>query len=89
MVMAEIKLQQNDPQNSALAALYLEKSLALGRKTAEVYSFLGLAYLRLEQLEKGKEMLEKALKINPERGDAKDFLRQLNERLEKEGITLK
>lgn len=89
MVMAQIELRKNGPQSSALAVMYLEKSLALGRKTAEVYSFLGLAYLRLEQLEKGKEMLKQALKINPERGDAKDFLRQLNERLEKEGITLK
>lgn len=88
MVMAEIEIRKNNPQSSALAAMYLEKSLALGRKTAEVYSFLGLAYLRMEQLEKGKEMLEKALEINPERADAKSFLSQLDEHLKQKNITL-
>ncbi len=84
MVMAQIEARNNTPASSALSMMYLEKSLAEGRKTAEVYSFLGLAYLRLEQLEKGRAMLEKALEINPDRVDARSFLDQLDERLKQE-----
>ena len=82
MVMGEIELKTNSPQNTILGMMFLDKALSLGRKTAEVYSFLGLAYLRAEQLEKGEVFLKKALKINPERLDAKDMLRQLQNRLD-------
>lgn len=88
MIMGEIELQTNTPENSLRGVILLEKALSLGRKTAEVYTHLGLGYLRLEQLEKGREMLEKALKIDPERADAKSFLEQLENRLRVEGRSL-
>lgn len=78
MIMAEWELTENNPANSLLALTFLEKAIDVGQTTAEAYSFLGLAYFRLEQLEKSKEMLEKALKMNPEREDAKSLLLELD-----------
>ena len=74
MVMGQLKSKKDDPQSSALALAYLEKAIAMGQKTSEAYSFLGLAYYRTGHIDKAKEALNKALKINPERKDAKDLL---------------
>jgi tetratricopeptide (TPR) repeat protein len=86
MVMGEVQLQKNELGRSLLGMMYLDKSLSLGRETAEVYSFLGLAYLRLYQYEKGEEMLKKALAIDPDRVEAQNMLEQLDERLRALGL---
>lgn len=88
MVMGQIYLQDTSPDSSFLGVLLLERALAAGRKTAEVYAFLGLAYLRLDQLEKGQDMLKKSLEINPDREDAKSFLQQLEARVKAENLRL-
>jgi Tfp pilus assembly protein PilF len=54
--------------------MFLDKAIATGYKTAEAYSFLGAAYARMNEPEKAKETLVKALKINPDRQDAKELL---------------
>jgi tetratricopeptide (TPR) repeat protein len=74
MIMGEWELSVERPQGALVAAMFLEKALASGNKTAETYSFLGAAYYRLGRVEKAKEMLEKALEINPERADAQKLL---------------
>ena len=61
-------------KNPRLAITYLEKALALGRKTAETYSVLGAAYYNAGEYKKAKEAFQRALKINPDRRDAKELL---------------
>jgi Flp pilus assembly protein TadD len=61
--------------------MYLIKAIDVGQRTPEAYSFLGLAYHRLGRDNYALEAINKALNINPYRGDALD-LREfiLNER---------
>ena len=74
MVMGQLKSKKNDSQSSFLAVKYLEKAIESGQTTAETYSFLGLGYYRLGQFEKAKEVLFKAIEINPDRKDAAELL---------------
>lgn len=74
MIMGEWELSVERPQSALLAAMFLERAIAYGQKSAEAYSFLGMAYYRLGRLEKAKEMLEQALKRNPDRRDAQELL---------------
>ncbi len=73
MIMGEWELSINRPENSLLALMYLSKAIDVGHKTPEAYSFLGLAYHRLERNEEALRVLNKALKINPIRSDALDL----------------
>lgn len=86
MIMGEWELSIDKPENSLLAMMYLDKAIENGQKTAEAYSFLGLAYFRLGQLEKSKDSLEKALELNSKRSDATNLLLDVNRRLELENI---
>lgn len=81
MIMGEWELSINRPENSLLAMMYLIKAIDVGQRTPEAYSFLGLAYHRLGRDNYALEAINKALNINPYRGDALD-LREfiLNER---------
>ncbi len=74
-VMGQMELQKGDQKNSnpALAALFLEQGIARGWKTANSYSFLALAYFRMEQIGKAKQAVEKELKINPKSDDAETW----------------
>jgi len=74
MVMGEWELTRNDHESDMLAMMYLDKALSLGNISAETYSFLGVAYVRLGYYDKARDVLRKALDINPERQDAKDLL---------------
>jgi tetratricopeptide (TPR) repeat protein len=74
MTMGEWELANNEPSSPVLAMMFLDKAIATGYKTAEAYSFLGAAYARMNEPEKAKETLVKALKINPDRQDAKELL---------------
>ena len=65
-------------KNPRLAITYLEKAIALERKTAETYSVLGAAYYNAGEYEKAKEAFRRALKINPERQDAKKLLESMD-----------
>ncbi len=77
MIMGEWELAKNQYRNHLLSMMYLEKAISLGQRSAESYTFLGIVYDKLQQKEKAIEALEKALKINPDRRDAKDLLYQL------------
>lgn len=81
MIMGEIELMYDIRQRSERGVEYLERAIALGQRSAEAYTFLGLGYLRLGEYERGRMMLEKALEINPYRSDAKNYLNQLEEHL--------
>ena len=65
-------------KNPRLAIAYLEKAIALGRKTAETYSILGTAHYNAGEYEKAKEAFRRALKINPDRQDAKELLEAMD-----------
>jgi tetratricopeptide (TPR) repeat protein len=74
LILGEVELQKNDSERAARAVDYIKTAIAKGEKTAEAYNFLGLAYYRTGQIAQAKAALEQALKINPERQDAKDGL---------------
>lgn len=88
MIMGEWELRNADRKSSLLARMYFDKAISLGHGNAGTYSFLGVAYFNLGQYENAREAFRTALRINPERADAKDYLAQLNERLKAEGIVL-
>lgn len=87
LVMGEVELQQNDITHSALGQMYVQKAIDEGDGSAEAYSFLGLAYLRLGQYDAGRAALKRSLSIDPDRQDAKSFLQQLDARLNGEGAS--
>lgn len=77
MIMGEWELSIERLENSLLGMMYLEKAISLGQKTPEAYSFLGLAYFKLGRFDEAIEATKKALKINPDREDAKDLLLEI------------
>lgn len=80
MITAEWELQRSGtPESARIALAYLEKALALGQTTAEVYSFMGLAHARLNNIEASREALNESLRINPNREDAKRLLAEIAE----------
>lgn len=76
MIMGQMALN-NELMGPAIGVKFLERAIIEGQKTAEAYSFLGLGYAQMNQLEKAKEALRKSLKINPERQDARELLNSL------------
>lgn len=74
MIMGEWELALEDPMHAFLASMYLEKAISVGQKTAEAYSFLGVAYYRMGKYEMARKVLEESLAINPERQDAQSLL---------------
>lgn len=78
MIMGEWELSINEPVYTLLGAMYLDKAIEVGYKTAEAYSFLGVAYYRMGKFAEAKKVLNKALSINPERQDAIDLLEIIN-----------
>jgi tetratricopeptide (TPR) repeat protein len=75
MIMAEWELLNQNQNSSILSLMFLEKAIEVGYRTAEVYSFLGVSFYRLGRLDKAKEALEMALRINPNRSDANSLLK--------------
>ena len=73
MVMGECESKTSP----SLAVTYLEKAISVGHKTAEAYYFLGLAYKNMGEYDKATTALTKALKINPDRQDAKELLKNI------------
>lgn len=61
--------------NPAEAIGYLQKAIAAGHSTAEVYYYLAVAYENAGQLKKAIEATQNALSINPDHGYAKQFLK--------------
>lgn len=70
----ELQLVNNSQERSLLSVTYLEKAIALGWGTTEAYTFLGAAYIDIGHPEKAREVLQKALDIDPDREDAKKIM---------------
>lgn len=77
LLMGKLESMKNDQQSLKSASVFIEKAVGLGEKTSESYTFLGLTYFRTGQFEKAEKALKAALKINPKRQDAKNYLLQL------------
>lgn len=77
MIIGEWELSNDNPKSPMLSAMYLEKAISLGQKTAEAYAFLGAAYSKAGQKDKAIEALRKAVDINPNREDARALLESL------------
>ncbi len=74
MAMGEWEYDAGDPRSPFLAIMFLQRALAEGQRSAEVYSFLAASYQRTGQLDQAVAMAKKALKINPDRTDAREIL---------------
>lgn len=81
-IMGETAVLRNNEKSDILAVIYLERAIALGQKNANAYTRLGLAYFRLSRFEEAKEILQKALKRDPNREDAKEYLEKLHQYME-------
>lgn len=80
MVMGELEMNNRNPGSPALALMYLDKAISVGYNTAEAYSWLGKAYLKLGKYDKAREAISKALQINPERTNDREALKDLDNR---------
>lgn len=81
LYMGSLKVWSNDPQELISALIFLENAISMGEKTAEGYTWLGLAYFRSGQFEKAEEAFQKALWLDPGRYDTTNYMSQLQEYL--------
>ena len=81
LMMGELESAKDDPPSLASAITFIEKAIDSGEKTAEAYTLLGLTCFRAGQFKKAEKALKTALRINPDRQDAKDYLKQLQKYL--------
>jgi len=79
MILGQMALGYDDETSIVLGRMFLERAIAEGYKTAEAYSFLGATYVKMNQTDKAREALQKSLKINPERHDARELLETLSD----------
>ncbi|MBP9714925.1 MAG: hypothetical protein KBD52_00315 [Candidatus Pacebacteria bacterium] len=88
MILGTIELTKIDQENSnpSLALVYIQRAIKEGWKTAEAYSYLALAYYRLENIEKAKEAVAKELKIDKDSEDAKEWIRTFEEEKLKDNL---
>lgn len=83
LLLGQLASMQEDAETLSSAIIFLEKAIDLGEKTSEAYTFLGLAYFKTSQFEKAEQALKTALQLNQNRQDAKQYLSQLEQYLEK------
>ena len=81
LYMGSIKSYQDDPANLISSVIFLENAVNLGEKTAEAYTWLGLAYFKTAQFEKAENAFQKALWLEPDRYDVTGYLKQLQQYL--------
>ncbi len=81
LVLGETESALNGAPTDLLAVADLERAISLGQKDAETYTFLGLVYFRLSRFQEANNALQKALKLDPNRQDAKNYLTQLQKYL--------
>jgi tetratricopeptide (TPR) repeat protein len=80
-IMGETAVLKNSEKSDTLAIIYLKRAIELGQKNDDSYTYIGLAQLRLGKFEEAKLSLEKALRLNPGRKDAQDYLAKVKEYL--------
>lgn len=66
----ELGMLQFQQQNFGEAAKHLARAVELGLSDAELFNFLGIAYSRTDQPQKGLQSYRRALQINPELAEA-------------------
>jgi len=71
MVLGTWEIYRNNPN---AAVQYLNKAITVGYSTVETYYYLGAAYTKLGKYNKAKELLQKAVWINPDYKNAKILL---------------
>ena len=74
--MGQVELTAQGDYTPILAVMFLDKAISEGWKTADAYSSLAVAYMKLGKKERAREALEKALKINPEYAEANKMMSQ-------------
>lgn len=77
MVMGEWELGNNNPKSPLLAIAYLEQAISLGYKTAESYYQLAKAYAAIDYKDEATLLIRKALRVNPQYGNATDLYNSL------------
>ena len=77
LYMGSLKVMKNDVPSLISALVFLENAINMGQKTAEGYTWLGLAYFRAGQFDKAQTSLQKALWLEPGRYDTLNYLNQL------------
>lgn len=83
LYMGSIKVWNNNSEDLISSLIFLENAVNLGSKTAEGYTWLGLAYFRSGRFEKAEEAFQKALWLDPGRYDTTNYLNQIQEYLNK------
>ncbi len=73
-VMGQMEVHKNDPTDLVLATTFFQRAIDEGAGTAEVYSYLGLAYYKLNLIENARAAALKSLELDPEREDAIELL---------------
>jgi tetratricopeptide (TPR) repeat protein len=75
-VMGQIELSARGDYTPILAMMFLDKAITEGYRTADAYTSLAMAFIKLGKMDRAKEALEKAIKINPEYPEAKTLMAQ-------------
>lgn len=78
-IMGRVELKRPDQSNAdpALGLSYVQRAIDAGWKTPNAYSFLALAYYRLNQLDKAETAARQELKLDPNYTDAKNWLDEI------------
>jgi predicted Zn-dependent protease len=76
-VMGQMELTATSSYSSVLAMMFLDKAISTGYKSADAYTSLAEAYMKLGKKDKAEEMLQHALKINPGYRDALEMMKQI------------
>ena len=79
MVMGEWELQNNDPKSPLVAVLDELNGIANGQGTAQAYTDLAQAYLRLKKFGLAKTALDHALKIDSHNQEAQNLLESITQ----------
>ena len=73
-VMGQMEASQDNPTDLVLATTFFQRAIDEGARTAEIYSYLGHAYYKLNLIENARASLLKALDLDPEWKDAQELL---------------
>lgn len=76
-IMGETAVLRNNEKSDILAVIYLERAIDFGQKNAGAYTRLGLAYFRLGRFKEAEKTLQKALELDQNREDAKEYWQKL------------
>lgn len=76
-LMGQMSLADGDEISTVLATMFLERAIAEGRGTAELYGSLATAYARMGQTEKAIELLRTSIHLDASRRDTQELLHSL------------